>query len=341
MMKERLKINDNIKTAMMLTVVLYHSCMFFTGTWFDKTSPVFEANYIAVFARYLNTFHVQTFTMASGFLFYALKKEKGKYSNNIKGDIIKRAKRLLFPYFSTIIFWVLPFYIVFSGFNLGQIIYKYVLGCSPSQLWFLPMLFWLFVSAYFVFSKHKPNMIGLLLCILISIGGGDILDKIGCINILQIKTALGYAMFYYLGTFLYEKNIKLSVKSTICFIVLSISGFTFSSWEIEKASFVIKLFEVLARNVGFISGVFMIYGIAVLLGNNIGMIGKIWKWLGVNSFGIYLFHQQLIYPCIMILNGRVHPIIQVFLSFFIAVVLSSMMTITLRKWKITSSIFYL
>ena len=35
MMEERLKINDNIKTAMMLAVVLYHACMFFTGSWFD------------------------------------------------------------------------------------------------------------------------------------------------------------------------------------------------------------------------------------------------------------------------------------------------------------------
>ena len=40
MMEERLKINDSIKIAMMLAVVLYHSCMFFTGNWFDKAIPV-------------------------------------------------------------------------------------------------------------------------------------------------------------------------------------------------------------------------------------------------------------------------------------------------------------
>lgn len=38
-MEEKLKINDNIQTAMVLAVVLYHDCMFFTGTWFDKVSP--------------------------------------------------------------------------------------------------------------------------------------------------------------------------------------------------------------------------------------------------------------------------------------------------------------
>ena len=43
-MEERLETNDNIKTAMMLAVVLYHSCMFFTGTWFDKHSQYHKAN---------------------------------------------------------------------------------------------------------------------------------------------------------------------------------------------------------------------------------------------------------------------------------------------------------
>ena len=32
---------------------------------------MYEARYLSVFARWLNTFHVQTFAMASGFLFSA------------------------------------------------------------------------------------------------------------------------------------------------------------------------------------------------------------------------------------------------------------------------------
>lgn len=168
MMEERLKINDNIKSAMMLAVVLYHSCMFFTGNWFDEATPVYSANYLALLATYLNTFHVQTFAMASGFLFYALKKEQGKYSDNFRADIGKRAKRLLLPYAITIIVWVLPFYILFSGFDAKTIVYKYILGCAPSQLWFLPMLFWLFLLAYTVFRKHRPSEVGLMICILIS-----------------------------------------------------------------------------------------------------------------------------------------------------------------------------
>ena len=72
---------------MMLAVVLYHACTFFTGSWFDAVSPVYDAKYIAVFAKYLNTLHVQTFTMASGFLFYVLKKEKSRYCAEFKSGV--------------------------------------------------------------------------------------------------------------------------------------------------------------------------------------------------------------------------------------------------------------
>lgn len=172
MMEERLRKNDNIKTAMMLAVVLYHSCMFFTGTWFDKAYPVYNADYLVLFAKYLSTFHVQTFVMAAGFLFYVLRKEKNKYRNNLKNDALKRAKRLLLPYVCTIVFWTLPFYIVYSGFDITKIIYKYIFGCAPSQLWFLPMLLWLFIVYYIVFEKRTPSKVGFVINALISIGGG-------------------------------------------------------------------------------------------------------------------------------------------------------------------------
>lgn len=83
-MEEKLQVNENIKTAMMLAVVFYHVCMFFAGTWFDNASPVYEAGYLTISTKYLNTFHIQTFAMASGFLFYALKIEKSKYSKKSK-----------------------------------------------------------------------------------------------------------------------------------------------------------------------------------------------------------------------------------------------------------------
>ena len=45
-MQRRLKTIDNVKVLMMLAVALYHSCMFFTGSWFDGAAPVYEAGYV-------------------------------------------------------------------------------------------------------------------------------------------------------------------------------------------------------------------------------------------------------------------------------------------------------
>ena len=175
----------------MLAVVLYHSCMFFSGNWFDGAQPVYQAPYLYIVARWLNTFHVQTFTMASGFLFYYLCKEKGRYKN-FKNDVLKRAKRLLLPYFLVIITWALPFYVYYSGANLEKIIYKYVLGCAPSQLWFLPMLFLLFVVFYEILPKDRVSPKGMAVVALISLGGGYLLDKAG-FNVFQIAMAFKYA----------------------------------------------------------------------------------------------------------------------------------------------------
>lgn len=170
-MQRRLEAIDNVKVLMMLAVVLYHSCMFFTGSWFDGAKPVYEARYLSIFAQWLNTFHVQTFTMASGFLFYCLRIEKGKYIH-FRKDILKRGKRLLLPYFFVMLTWVIPFYVYYSGFDLSKIVYKYVLGCAPSQLWFLPMLFLLFIIFYRVLDEKHVSTKGMIAVVAVSMGGG-------------------------------------------------------------------------------------------------------------------------------------------------------------------------
>ena len=66
---------------------------------------------------------------------------------------------------------------------------------------------------------------------------------------------------------------------------------------------------------------------------------RIYNLLSENSFGIYLFHQQIIYVTITIFNGLVHPIVQCILSFFISIIISLGITLILKKNKITKSLF--
>ena len=58
-MQRRLETIDNVKVLMMLAVVLYHSCMFFTGSWFDGAKPVYEAGYLSIFASFVHVFYWQ------------------------------------------------------------------------------------------------------------------------------------------------------------------------------------------------------------------------------------------------------------------------------------------
>lgn len=339
-MQRKLETIDNVKVLMMLAVVLYHSCMFFTGSWFDGAEPVYEANYLSIFARWLNTFHVQTFAMASGFLFYCLRIEKRKYTNFGK-NILKRGKRLVLPYFCAMLTWVIPFYIHYSGFDLSKIAYKYILGCAPSQLWFLPMLFLLFAIFYGILDEKHVSTKGMLTVAAISIGGGYLLDKIG-INVFQVSTAVKYAGYYYLGAYLYKRKTENRW-------IIPISGFgSIAFFVIDSAIEANTTASAVVRLVGLILGYMCSYMGVIFIYYTVKMItkklikakkSKLWNGLKEKSFGIYLFHQQIIYLTIIPLNGKVSPIVQVMVSFACAIGVASIITAVLKRFKLTRILY--
>lgn len=275
----KLETIDIVKVAMMATVVFYHACMFFTGTWFTKVKPIYTATYIAKFAEYLNMFHVQTFTMASGFLFYYLKK-KGKYKSFCI-DIKKRAKRLMLPYLTVTLTWVIPFYIFYNGFNMKEIVYKYLLGCAPSQLWFLPMLFWQFIFFYFVYNKRNATLKGMITMIGISIAGGAIVNKIFVINFFQINTAISYMMYFYLGAFLFEKSNQIKKKMIGESVIISILSFAIYEYclKCEKQVVMMAVFTLLAKSTCSLVSVVMVYLIISKLCEKYTFGNNIWNRL--------------------------------------------------------------
>lgn len=343
---EKLEVIDLIKMIMMLLVVLYHSCCFFSGNWFAGATPIYKSTYIVNVAQYLNMFHVQTFTMASGFLFYCLKKNMGKY-NNIKKDVPKRAKRLLVPYFMVMITWVIPFYIYYHGFNFKDILYKYVLGCSPSQLWFLPMLFWNFIIFYFLFDRIPISMSGMICMIGISVVGGAVLGKIITINIFQINTAIMYLMYYYLGALLYEKVNYVEINKLVTCVLLSILSFLVWKYAtgLSAQSILVSLIALAMKNICSLSSVVMVYLVINKwyeknkFRTRNSIISNIKKYLIENSFGIYLFHQQIIYLVIIPLNGKVSPILQVVISFNIAIMGAGIIIYMIKKSTFLKKIY--
>ena len=159
-------------------------------------------------AKWMGTFHIQTFVMASGFLFYYLKKEKKRYNSPVK-DIKKRAKRLLVPYFFTCVLWAILIGLFFYNYSVTDVLKDYVLMVSPAQLWFLIMLFMVFVFFVLIGKRIKISLKNLVIIYLVTTIVGLLLSKFG-INVFQIAAAVRYILYFYLGGFIYENRNKIS-----------------------------------------------------------------------------------------------------------------------------------
>ena len=133
-----LKNCEFVKTTMMILIVFYHSILFWNGTWFTE-NPVKISECLGKVAEWLNSFHIYTFTMVSGYIFGYLKLEKGKYSAFVP-FLKSKARRLCVPYIFLAILWVIPVHCLFFGSDLAELFRKYILVTSPRQLWILIML---------------------------------------------------------------------------------------------------------------------------------------------------------------------------------------------------------
>ena len=328
-----------IKTVMMILVVLYHAMLFFGGTWFTVAKPEGGGEYLYYIAKWIGTFHIQTFAMASGYLFYYLRKEKNRYNNPAK-DIKKRAKRLLVPYLFTILLWIMPIGCLFYKFSLKDIIENYVLMLRPDQLWFLIMLFVVFVFFVLIGKKIKLSFRNLVIIYVITTGLGLLLSKFS-INYFQIANSVRYILYFYLGGYIYENHKKISLKQVGIMILGIILLYalvllfrnvnnTFLAVGIRYAEILVSVLEVSV----------IYYLFSKLIEKRKSLVNsRIYHIFEQNSFGIYLFHQQIIYFVIIWLNGLVYPIVQAILSFVIALFTSLIISLILRRWKVTRFMF--
>ena len=329
-----------LKTIMMLLVVLFHSCIFYSGNWFTIAQPVNNAHYIAMFADFLNTFQTQAFTMASGYLFFYLKSEKGKY-RNAKKDISKRFFRLIVPYFIISVFWAIPVHVHFYGFDIKDIISKYLLGTSPDQLWFLLMLFWNFCLFYCIANKIAFNKQFLVLFVIISMFGA-ILSAAGIVSLFQIDTTIRYTVFYYLGGYIYdrENSILVNISKVKYILLYGLTGLIlWLIWEItgDTDVLIIKIFHSAEKSVASVFLVLFFYELISSLSNKISRLvshNSLFKKITSDSFGIYLIHQQIIYFVIQRLNGTIHPIFVVLASFICSLLLSECIVTILKRTPI-------
>ena len=335
---QELKNCSFVKTVLMLVIVLYHSILFWGGNWFTG-APVYDSKVLLYLARWMNSFHIYAFALVSGYLFYFLKHEKQKYDKFLP-FVANKSKRLLIPYVFIAAIWVIPIQWIFFRNSFFEIFKKYILGTSPSQLWFLLMLFGVFVIFWPLSNFFKNhNIIGIavvafLYCI--SIVGPIIVP-----NVLQIWTACAYVPFFWLG-FKMRQYISTGIFGFIrklpCLVwfLVHICLFVLGEFlSVYSSSIIFKMANIGLQFFLHIVGAIMAFQCFQKLTMLIKPENKLLQSLSNLSMPIYLVHQQVIYFFIYFLNGVVNPYINALINFVGALIVSIFISVLLLKFKAT------
>lgn len=177
------------KSILMILIVCYHGCALWTNNWGQL--PHIQAPGIGIFRNGSIRF-IYCFTLISGYIFYYKKFERKEYIL-FTAFVYKKMKRLLVPFLVVGIMWIIPFEIYFSN-KERNFIFKYLVGISTSQLWFLLMLFNVFIMAFILNPLIcKSNLLSVIISTLIWFIG-----KIGAkhfINIFQIFTSFQFLLY--------------------------------------------------------------------------------------------------------------------------------------------------
>lgn len=332
---------NSAKSLLLLLVVLYHSLLCCTGISWAPQSAYQTSRTFYYIAQFLNSIHIYAFTFVSGYVYAYLRYETDRYSD-WKTVIKKKTRRLLLPYASTAIFWVIPFYCYFWSPSPQELAVKYLLGDAPSQLWFLLMLFWQFVFFQPLADRitvQRKNICLFLTVFLLLYYLPTVVPIANILNVFQILTTFKYFLFFYLGIVFRRIDTrkyitwKVFCGGTILTVLLfagrqiMLEHGLLSRTSAERISPFVSIFGTYS----FIIGCILLH--RRFPDEKSGIIQK-------SGMTVYLFHQQLIYVSICLFNKPwMPPIALVFLNFCVGLFGGILIYLVLRKWKITRFLF--
>ena len=321
-----------IKVVMMLVVILCHSVSLWArGGWFNQ-APAQSSKVLAYLSDWFGTFHVYTFVFVSGYLFYYLKVELGKY-NTFGALIGNKSKRLLIPYAVVSLIWVIPAYLLFFNPTAFDIIKNYAFAIAPSQLWFVIMLFGVFFLFYpfLKFFEEYSWIYGCLFC-LILYGIGVVCSSF-VPNVFSLFTTLKYFIFFYFGFAIrkYKCNFLINVPWYLYF-ALQVALYSLYYFVISvQQGMIFTLLSIALHSLCAVVGVLMVVTLAKKIKVKRLESSKVYKLLSKHNFVMYLFHQQLIYCTISLLNGVLNPYLLAVVNFVFATVVSLGIAILINK----------
>lgn len=156
-MKQRDYRIDNLRALAILSVVLGHSIILYSPEWqiFQTTQSCVLFSQIK---RIINLYQMPLFFSLSGYLF------AGQKNQPFIEFLSKKTKRLLIPFLMVGLLYMLPIKLIlgyppYQGKSLLTVIKLFLLGNDTGHLWFLPTLFLVFLTAFFVKRILKNNLV--------------------------------------------------------------------------------------------------------------------------------------------------------------------------------------
>lgn len=320
------------KTILMLLVVMGHAIVFWRGSWYTG-NPICSAKIFPFLSNWIGSFHTYSFVGFSGYIFYYMKYERGEYQT-FRFFLKNKAKRLLIPYVFTSCVWIIPIMVCYLQYTTGEIFWQFIVGISPSQLWFLLMLFWVFVISWLLSDILVNTKWGSVILAILYAGG--VFGSHICPNFLQIWKACRYLPYFWVGMKLrcgYSKSVR---KISGIIWVLLYTLMVYAEKFVDTSSIAGKCMNELLLLLSHVFGVIMAYCVLQKAASFIPWEKSEWfRLMSRYSMPIYLFHQQIIYFLIDAFNGKMNPYIHATINFAGAIIGSFLLSFLLMKFRIT------
>lgn len=325
------------KTVLMISIIFYHSIIFWRGGWnVVPFEPVQQSSILKWCTLWLGGFQNYSFVFISGYIFYFTSIENQRYKN-ILILIKKKFCRLVTPFVFFGIAWVIPISVLFSKSNFVSAIIDYFTVLESGQLWFLIMLFFVFLlfGGLQKFFKNN-NVVGLILVMIlycIRIVGSSYIP-----GYFAIWNVCKYSIFFWMGfkARQYPLVILRSIPSFYYVIIYTVILVLGSTSALNNA-ILQRVYSITIDFVLHTVGVFMGFMVLVRMGNLVRWKSNhIFMALSSCSMVMFLVHQQIIYFTIYFLNGRIPPIANAIVNFLCAIALSFCIAQLIRKSKVLS-----
>ncbi len=275
---------SNIRAIAILLVVFGHSIVMYSSLW---GGHVTSGNYLVLnyMKNIIDLIQMPLFFSLSGYLFYYSMKKKRNATEFIVGKI----KRLIIPYLSIALLWMVPIKILaeYEGYynkNIFEIfIYGIILGKNNGHLWFLPALFLIFIGLYFVQRLFEHSYVYSIIILIVLILLHFFSNKLSAFP--YLFNAVYWAVFFYLGYIINLYNVsdkKRCMDITLLKVLLMII----------TAIFTVVSLITLNKYISFFCSILLVVMIWRIIPEK---QNGILECLSKNSFGIYLFHSPLIY----------------------------------------------